>query len=432
MLRAPPSRTWYETTSVSRVERPELDFVAEADVCVIGGGLAGLTTARELARRGWDVVVLEAGRVGDGASGRNGGFVLEGFAQGALEIEDAVGIEAARSLHALSREGMDYVRQTVEATRMPGIDLKPGAMKVVRHVGGVDAFRAAAERMAKVYDHPLLFWSREQVREALGTTRYEAGLYDPTAFHIHPLNYCIGLAADAARAGARIYEGSVATGLDLRSIRRVVKTARGAVRCNRIVFCTSASLKPSVQRKVAGAVVPVSTHIAVTEELGDRLREVVRFSGAVTDTRRAGNYFRVVGGSRLLWGGGITTRLREPRALATVLASDMASVFPALTGVRIDHAWSGVMAYAAHKMPQIGEVERNVWVASAFGGHGLNTTAMAALAVTRAIVDRNPSYRLFAPFGLKPTYGAIGRIAAQLEYWRLQARDRMDESWGKT
>jgi glycine/D-amino acid oxidase-like deaminating enzyme len=431
MSRIPPSQTWYETTSVKRVERPQLDYVAEADVCVVGGGLAGLTTAREFARRGWDVVLLEADRIGSGASGRNGGFVLEGFAQGALEIEEAVGIEAARSLHALSREGMSYVRGVVETTRMPGVELRPGALKVVRHAGGVDAFRAAAERMTKVYDHPLLFWSRERVREVLGTTRYEAGLYDPSAFHIHPLNYCLGVAADAARAGARIYEASAATGLDLRSIRRVVRTAKGAVRCNKVVFCTSASLKRSVERRIAGAVVPVSTYIAVTEELGDRLKDVIRFSGAVTDTRRAGNYFRVVGGSRILWGGGITTRRREPRNLAALLGRDMAEVFPALSGVRIDHAWSGVMAYAAHKMPQIAEVERDVWVASAFGGHGLNTTAMAALAVTRAIIDRDPSYRLFRPFGLKPTFGPLGRMAAQLEYWRLQAQDRLEERWSR-
>jgi glycine/D-amino acid oxidase-like deaminating enzyme len=431
MTIVPPSQTWYDTTSVKRIERPLLDYVAEADVCVVGGGLAGLTTAREFARRGWDVVLLEADRVGSGASGRNGGFVLEGFAQGALEIEEAVGIDAARSLHALSREGMSYVRRLVETTRMPGVELRPGALKVVRHAGGVDAFRAAAERMTKVYDHPLLFWPRERVREVLVTTRYEAGLYDPTAFHIHPLNYCLGVAADAARAGARIYEASAATGLDLRSIRRVVRTAKGTVRCNKVVFCTSASLRRSVERRIAGSVVPVSTYIAVTEELGERLKDVIRFSGAVSDTRRAGNYFRVVGGSRILWGGGITTRRREPRNLAALLARDMAGVFPALSGVRIDHAWSGVMAYAAHKMPQIAEVERDVWVASAFGGHGLNTTAMAALAVTRAIIDRNPSYRLFRPFGLRPTFGPLGRMAAQLEYWRLQAQDRLEERWGR-
>jgi gamma-glutamylputrescine oxidase len=426
MSRTSANQTWYEATGVKRVDRPQLDYVAEADVCVVGGGLAGLTTAREFARRGWDVVLLEADKVGSGASGRNGGFVLEGFAQGALEIEEAVGIEAARSLHALSREGMSYVRAAVEATRMPGVDVRPGALKVVRHAGGVDAFRAAAERMTKVYDHPLLFWPRERVREVLLTTRYEAGLYDPSAFHLHPLNYCLGVAA-----GARIYEASAATDLDLRSIRRVVRTAKGAVRCNKVVFCTSASLRRSVERRIAGSVVPVSTYIAVTEELGERLRDVIRFSGAVTDTRRAGNYFRVVGGSRILWGGGITTRRREPRNLGALLARDMAEVFPALSGVRIDYAWSGVMAYAAHKMPQIAEVERDVWVASAFGGHGLNTTAMAALAVTRAIIDRHPSYRLFAPFGLKPTFGPLGRMAAQLEYWRLQAQDLLEERWGR-
>jgi glycine/D-amino acid oxidase-like deaminating enzyme len=428
MIQIPAQPTWYDTVSVPRTERPDLDYVAEADVCVVGGGLAGLTTARELARRGWDVVLVEAGAIASGASGRNGGFVLEGFAQDLAEIEQRVGLDHAKALHRLSRDGMEHVRRTIEETGMPGVDPMPGALKVVRHAGGVEALRAAADRISAAYGHDLRFWQREKVAEALRTPLYQAGIYDMRAFHINPLNYALGLAADAARAGARVYERTPATGLDLRSIRRVVKTPRGAVRCNRIVFCASALLSPSVQRRIARAVVPVSTYVAVTEPLGDRLSEIVRFSGAVTDTRRAGNYFRVVGGSRILWGSGITTRQRVPPRLDRMLARDMAKTFRQLAGVNIDYAWSGVMGYAPHKMPQIEEVERDVWVASAFGGHGLNTTAMAGLVVSRALIDRDPSYGLFAPFGLRSTYGLAGRIAAQLEYWRLGMKDRLEEA----
>ncbi|MDQ0473045.1 NAD(P)/FAD-dependent oxidoreductase [Labrys wisconsinensis] len=428
----PPFTTWYEVSSVPRAERPELDFATDADVCVVGGGLAGLTTARELARRGWNVVLLEADRIASGASGRNGGFVLAGFAEGQGEIEKRVGLDHAKALHALSREGMAYVRDAVESTRMPGVALTGGALKVVRHAAGVDAFRAEAERRARFYGDAPLFWPRAQVREVLRTPAYHAGLYDMQAFHIHPLNYCLGLAADAARAGVRLYEHSPAVGLDLRSLRRVVRTAKGAVRCDRIVLCGSAALPPGLHRRVARAVVPVSTFIAVTEPLGERLEAIMRFAGAVTDTRRAGNYFRIVDGSRLMWGSGITTRRRPPppARLARALARDMARTFPALKGVRIDHAWAGVMGYARHKMPQIGAVERDVWVASAFGGHGLNTTAMAGLVLARALAERDDSYRLFAPFGLAPTHGAAGRLAAQFEYWRLGFQDWLDERRG--
>ena len=164
-----------------------------------------------------------------------------------------------------------------------------------------------------------------------------------------------------------------------------MRTPKGAVRCDHIVLAGSALLPGSLQRRAAGAIVPVSTFIAVTEPLGDRLAAAIAFPGAVSDTRRAGNYFRVIEGGRLLWGMGITTRNRPPADLAARMARDIAGSFPGLRGVRIDRCWSGIMGYARHKMPQIGEIAPGIWIASAFGGHGLNTTAMAGLVIARAL-----------------------------------------------
>jgi glycine/D-amino acid oxidase-like deaminating enzyme len=427
MVRVPTSRTWYETTSVPRPERPQLDFTKEADACVVGGGLAGLNVARELQRRGWSVVLLEAGRIADGASGRNGGFVIDGYAENIIAVENRLGLPHARALHALSREGMALVRRTILETRMPGVTPVAGSLKVTRHPGGIRLMRAEAEHLARFYGHGADFWPEDRVRDVLRTPRYCAGLYDAGAFHIHPLNYCLGLAEEAARLGVRIYENTPAVALDLTSVRRAVRTPKGLVRCDRIVLCGSAFLPATLNRRAAAAIVPVSTFIAVTEPLGDALAEVIAFPGAVSDTRRAGNYFRIIEGGRLLWGGGITTLNTPPRRLARRMAADMARSFPGLRGKKMEFAWSGVMGYAAHKMPQIGEVARDVWVASAFGGHGLNTTAAAGLVVARAIAEGDDSYRLFSPFGLERTYGILGRIAAQLEYWRLQAQDVRDE-----
>jgi gamma-glutamylputrescine oxidase len=430
MVRLPQTPTWYEATSVPRVERPELDFVAEADVCVVGGGLAGLNVARELAKRGWSVALLEAERIGAGASGRNGGFVIDGFALDMAAIERRVGLDTARRLHRLSREGMDLVRRTVAETNMPGVSIIPGALKVTRHAGGVAPMRSLADHMAANFGDNAEFWPAERVREVLRSERFFGGLFDAGAFHLHPLNYCIGLAAEASRLGVRIYERSPALGLDLTSVRRAVRTPKGRVRCERIVLCGSAFLASSLAPRAAGAVVPVSTFIAVTEPLEERLAEVIRFDGAVSDTRRAGNYFRIVDGNRLLWGDGITVRNRPPRDLAQRLAADIGSTFPRLGPVTIAQAWSGVMGYARHKMPQIGEITRDVWAASAFGGHGLNTTAMAGLVIARAFAEGNDDHRLFAPFGFDRTFGILGRAAAQIDYWRLQLRDLVDERRG--
>ena len=430
MIRLPATATWYDVTSVPRIERPELDFAIEADVCVIGGGLAGLNVARELARRGWSVALLEAGRIAGGASGRNGGFVLGGYAETVAGIEQRVGADAARTLYRLSREGVELVRRTIVETRMPGVSPVPGSLKVARHVGGAAALRAEADHLARRYGQILEPWPRERVREVLRSERYQAGLYDAGAFHIHPLNYSLGLAAEASRLGARLYEGSPAVAIDTTSLRRSVRSPKGAVRCDHIVLAGSALLTGSLQRRVAGAIVPVSTFIAVTEPLGDRLGEAIAFPGAVSDTRRAGNYFRVIEGGRLLWGMGITTRNRPPADLAAKMARDIARSFPGLGGARIDRCWSGIMGYARHKMPQIGEIAPGIWIASAFGGHGLNTTATAGLVVARALVERDDSHRLFAPYGLDRTYGMIGRLAAQIDYWRLRIQDRRDEAQG--
>jgi gamma-glutamylputrescine oxidase len=430
MLRLPTTTTWYDATSVPRPERPELDFTLEADACVVGGGFAGLHVARELARRGWTVAVLEASRIAAGASGRNGGFVIDGFAEHRPAIEARLGFDQARALHALSREGLELVRRSIAEERMPGVEPVPGSLRVTRHPGGVAAMHEEAEHLARRYGQAIEFWPRERVAEGLRTERYYGGLYDPGAFHIHPLNFAIGLAAAAQRQGVRIYENSPAVGLDLASLRRSVRTPKGRVRCDKIILCGSALLPPQLDRRAAAAVVPVSTFIAVTEPLPGRLEDSIRFAGAVSDTRRAGNYFRVVGGNRLLWGGGITTRNTPPRRLARQMAGDIAKSFPGLAGVGIDHAWSGIMGYARHKMPQIGEIGRDMWIASAFGGHGLNTTAMAGLVVARALAERDDRYRLFRPYGLDRTYGLAGKIAAQLDYWRLAWADRRDERRG--
>jgi gamma-glutamylputrescine oxidase len=430
MLRLPTTTTWYDTTSVPRPERPELDFTLEADACVVGGGFAGLHVARELARRGWSVAVLEASRIAAGASGRNGGFVIDGYAQHRAAIEARLGFDHARVLHALSREGLELVRSSIAEEAMPGVEPVPGSLRVTRHAGGIAALHEEAEHLARRYGQAVELWPRAKVQEGLRTERYFGGLYDPGAFHIHPLNYAIGLAAAAQRRGVRIYENSPAIGLDLTSLRRTVRTPKGRVRCDKVILCGSAFLPAALDRRAAGAVVPVSTFIAVTEPMPERLAGSIAFRGAVSDTRRAGNYFRVVGEDRLLWGSGITTRTAPPRRLDLRMAEDMAETFPDLSGAPIAQAWSGIMGYARHKMPQIGEIGRDVWIASAFGGHGLNTTAMAGLVLARALAERDDRYRLFRPYGLQRTFGVAGRIAAQLEYWRLAWADRRDERRG--
>jgi gamma-glutamylputrescine oxidase len=425
------SLTWYEVTGIEAPQRPALGRDIDVDIAVIGAGLAGLTAAYELARAGWSVAVLEAGRVGQGASGRNGGFVSPGFALSMDAVVEKVGLPAARRLWDLSVEGVEGVRAMLERPTMRGVTPRFGRLSVWR----IDQLGEAAslvDRMRNGFGAQVELWTTAHVRSVLKSQRYFQAIHYPAGFHLHPLNYTRGVAATAERAGARIYETTPVTAIDPAGIRKRITTPQGRVRAEHIVLAGSSRLSP-LMPQVSRACLPVATHIVVTEKLGAALGEAVRFAGAIADTRRAGHYFRIVDGDRLLWGGRISTFTTPPWGLSGSMARDIRRVFPQLGRPAIDHVWTGVMGYALHKMPHIGEIAPGVWVASAFGGHGLNTTAMAGMLVARGIIRRDRAWEAFRPFGfdkalgLFPLDGWVGRIGTQLAYWRLQIADHWTE-----
>ena len=197
------------------------------------------------------------------------------------------------------------------------------------------------------------------------------------------------------------------------------------VRARHVVLAGSTGTG-AVDEQLAETVQPITTYVAVTAPLGERLFEAVSYNGAVADTRRAGDYYRVVGDDRLMWGGRIPAPVGAAQAQSAD-AQDMLAVYPQLGDVEIEHAWSGIMAYAVHKMPQIGELAQGYWLASAFGGHGLNTTAMAGEMIARAILEGDDRWRLFSPYELVWAGGRAGRIAAQTMLWSMRVRDALKE-----
>jgi glycine/D-amino acid oxidase-like deaminating enzyme len=395
--------------------RGRLGIDLDVDVCVIGAGLAGLTTAREVARRGWSVAVLEAERVAAGASGRNCGFVLPGFAERVDRIVDRVGLERAKALWALSERGLDYVRTTIKDTRMPGVDPVDGWLFVskLRETPGLPA---EAAKLRGEFGAQVEAWPAEKVRQVLKSPLYHNGVHFPRAFHIHPLNYALGLAATAEKAGARIFEETPALSIDPAGIRKRVVTPSARVRATHVVLAGNTGLG-GLMPQLAGTLLPVTTYVATTAPLGPQLAEAVAYSGAVTDTERADNHYRIVDGGRLLWSGGMTTWESDPRRFSRRLAADIRRTFPQLGEVTIEHIWSGTLGNAVHKMPQIGEISRGLWIASAFGGHGFNTTAMAGELIARGIVEGDQDWRLFSPYDLVWAGGALGRAAVQIGYW---------------
>ena len=405
---------WYEATRVESPERARLAHDLDIDVCVIGGGLAGLTAAREVAERGWSVAVLESGRIGHAASGRNTGFVLPGFSESIDDMVERIGLDHTKQLWALSEQGLAYVRRTIDENKLPGVDPTPGWLHVYKTDNEPD-IRAYVERLRWI-GADVEMWSTEQVRAQLVNPRYFNAVHFRNAFHIHPLNYTLGLAALAEKAGVRIFEDTPALAIDPAGVRKRIVTPQGRLRASRVVLAGNVQLG-GLMPDIAATLLPVTTFVMVTEPLGDKLHELVRYRGAVSDTNRADNHYRIVGGDRLQWSGRMRAWAADPRRIGKGLVADIKRNYPALGKVEIAHLWSGTLGRTVHRMPQIGEISPGVWLASGFGGHGLNTTALGGELVGRGITDGDQTWRLFAPYELVWAGGTVGRVLAQGLYW---------------
>lgn len=417
--------SWYARTQADSEPFPALAGDIASEVAIVGGGLAGLTTGLELARRGRRVTVLEAARIGFGASGRNGGFVGPGWATGLDEIAAQVGMEDAAELWRMSAEGVDIVRDNAQALGLGGA-LTHGKLSVMRHHDPA-GLRARSARMAGLFGYQLETVARPELHELLRSQRYDAALLDHNAFHFHPLDYAVVLAREIVRLGGTVLERSLVQRVVPGGTGHRLFTSAGSLQAEQVVIACGGYTQGLVA-SLDHSYIPIATYVLLTEPAPELIAQAVRTPMAVSDGRRAGDYYRLVdGGRRLLWGGRITTRTSDPADLAQRLKRTMVATYPQLAAVGIEAAWSGLMAYARHLMPLLGQLRPGLWYCYGFGGHGLNTTAIAGRVMAEALAGESNRIERFRPFGLVWNGGAFGRAAVQLTYWKLQAQDAWTE-----
>lgn len=385
--------SYYAATRADLAPFPALTGEVRADVCIVGGGYTGLSAALHLADRGLNVVLLEAHRVGFGASGRNGGQVGTGQRQDQDWLEKTVGKDHARQLWDLSLESVDMVRTLIRDHDMP-CTFHEGIAHACFTQGEVDHARQYAEKMARDYGYDRITpLDNAGLQAILPAPIYKGGDIDRGAGHVHPLNYAVGLARAAQKAGAHLHENSVVQRID-HGTRPTIHTSQGRVTCDHVILACNGYLG-GLEPHVAARVMPINNFVVATEPLGDRASEVLRENVAVADTKFVVNYWRLSDDNRLLFGGGESYGYRFPDVVKTV-RKPMLEVYPGLKDVKIDYAWGGTLAITMNRMPCFARVRPNVLSASGYSGHGVAMATLAGRLLAEAVAGQAERFDVMA------------------------------------
>ncbi|MFT5975856.1 MAG: gamma-glutamylputrescine oxidase [Urechidicola sp.] len=420
------TESYYAATANTPSVRNRLESDIEADVCVIGAGFSGLSSALHLAERGYQVVMVEASRVGWGASGRNGGQIVNGFSRDLIEIEGRYGIDAAKAIGQMALTGGDIIRQRIEKYDIK-CDLKPGNVFAAFTPKQLKGLEAMGRNWLKHGHDQLEMLDTNQIREHINTDRYIGGLLDRRGGHIHPLNLCQGEAAAFESLGGTIFEQSAVIGIQPLNDRQVVKTAHGSVTASKVVVCGNAYLGDVVP-EIANKIMPVSTQIITTEVLGEAVcQRLMPGQTCVEDTNYMLDYYRMTADHRLLFGGGSTYGGAEPSSIVNKLRPHLEKTFPELTGVGIDFAWSGNFALTMTRIPHFGQIGENIFFIHGYSGHGVTATHLAGKLIAQAIEGHPEQFNHFSDLPFYPLPG--GRLfrvpLSVIGSWWYIARDKL-------
>jgi glycine/D-amino acid oxidase-like deaminating enzyme len=388
--------SWYAATVTERTDYPELEGREEAEVCIVGAGFTGVAAALTLAERGHSVALVEANRVGWGASGRNGGQLINGIS-GLAKIRERNGPGVADLLWDLRWRGNDIIRERVRKYDID-CDLKDGFVETAvkpRHMRELESVAGELERRG--FEHDWALWDREKTREMLGTDAFIGGLVTWYDGHLHPLNLCIGEARAAHGLGVRIFEQSPVTGIE-HGPRPVVRAGKGEVAADRVLLAGNAyhRLEPD---RLSNLVFPAGSYIMATEPLSEEIaNEINPLDVAVCDMNEILDYYRLSPDRRLLYGGRCNYSGRDPASIQAKLLPRMLDIYPQLQGVRVDYEWGGKIGIVLNRVPLLGCINGNVWYSQGYSGHGVNVSHILTEVVADAMEGRREVYDLFANY----------------------------------
>jgi gamma-glutamylputrescine oxidase len=399
-------RSWYAASVETPAPSVPLAGDLRADICILGAGLTGLSTAIELAEAGYSVIVLEAQRVGWGASGRNGGQVIFGYGCDQSKLESMLGEADARRLFDWSIEGIELIRSRC-AKYAIDCDWRDGHAHVPIRPRQVGELRRLQDESAQRYGYPLEWWDRNRQYAEIASRRYLGALFDPRSGHLHPLKYTLGLAQAARSLGVRIFEQSTVVEC-VHGPRPLLRTAGGSVQCDFAVLAGNALVR-GIAPPLDARIMPVGTYIAATEPLGEAAaRALIPRDIAVADINWALDYFRCSADHRLLFGGRASYSTFVPPNLPGVMRRRLRAVFPQLADVKLEHVWGGMIDISLNRAPHWGRLGDNVYFAQGFSGHGVNTTGLAGRLISEAIRGQSERLDVFRRIQHRPFPG--GRL----------------------
>ena len=418
--------SWYASGVDELPAQAALQESIQCDVCIIGGGFTGLSCALTLAESGADVVLLEAHRMGWGASGRNGGQLGSGQRVEQDVLEQKYGADTANLLWQLAQQSKQHVRELICSHKID-CDYKPGII----HVDHKPAYSAATEeyvdKLRRHYNYEdIEFVDKLELRNRLGSERYYSGSVDSGAGHLHPLRFALGLAQAGLARGVRVYENTEVSDYKSEALKVTVNTERGTVKASKLMLACNGYLG-ALDSRVASRVMPINNYIIATEKLDGALaKSLIRDDMAVADSKFVVNYFRMSADNRLLFGGRESYGYQFPEDIPSFVKSAMTEVFPQLQNTRIDYGWGGTLAITMNRMPYLQQLEKNVFSSSGYSGHGVGMATLAGKLCADAINDDAANFNVMAGVSHRKFPGGVKMRSPLLKLGMLyySLRDR--------